>query len=381
MRGTLLDRYLAGDVVRYLAFGLALFTIVWLAPETLFQLVQALVAGDIGLWRFVQLLLLHLPAVFQQSFPMAAMVAGVFLVRRLSQQFELISLQASQISLLRIARPLFAVGLALAFTHAVIQEWVLPLAEPLKQQYLVDSKLESASSQNFVYLQRSEVNPRQIDWFLLVGDVTPVALRDFFVLYYRPLPPNAQGAAQGSHIHRIFRAENGAWSEENQAWQLRNGIEYELDSEGVYRAIHRFDEQLVATSPYPVELIRLQQQDPTTFSVANLARYIHLLKESQQTQDLPFYQIQLHQKIAVPLASLVLLLLGALLGQEPPRSRFTWGLTSAAVVLFVYLVSVPFATNLGSYGLVSPLVAAWLPLLVAIGVGLGIHRLRHQGRV
>lgn len=383
---TRLDRYLMGQLLALVTFGLVLFAIVWLAPETLFQVIQSWVAGKLPLSGVFELLWLNLPAVLEQSFPMAAMVAGVFLSRQMSQSFEWVACYTARISPMRVAMPILLSGLLITAAHVLVQEVITPRTTPALTQAYQHYKMEDPKRQNFVYLERNPEDPSRLEKFLLIGDVGQHELRDFFVLYYRPMGPQAtvtpgaaasapnSAASEGSQIHRIFRAKRGAWQTATRSWRLEDGVEYELDDEGVYKAIHPFAQQWVATSSYPVQLIEMQQADPASFPFFKLQRLVNILKDSHQTQELPYYLVRLQQKWSIPLASLILLPLGVLLGQEPPRARRTWGLTSAAVVLFVYLASMPFATNFGSLGLFAPWVAAWLPLTLAISVALGLYK-------
>jgi lipopolysaccharide export system permease protein len=375
---TRLDRYLMGELAALILFGITLFTIVWMAPEILFRLIQEWVGGHLPFWGVLKLLGLHLPDIFEQSFPMAAMIAGVFISRQLSQQFEWIACYTAKISPWRVALPIVLMGAMMSSLHGLVQETISPWTQPTLIKTYERFGLEEAKRQNFVFLERNPIDPTRLEKFLLIGDIRNGQLLDFFVLYYRPYitgQPNG-ASAKGSPIQHIFRSKQGNWEPATQSWRLQDGVEYELDSQGVYKSIHPFDQQWVATSPHPMAMIEFQQGDPLSFPMGKLQRFINLLKASHQTQELPYYLVRWHQKWSIPLASLLLLPLGVLLGQEPPRARRTWGLTSAAVVLFVYLASMPFATNFGSLGLFAPWLAAWLPMILALSVGLGLYKTR-----
>ncbi|MFN8615173.1 MAG: LptF/LptG family permease [Vampirovibrionales bacterium] len=93
-----LDTMLAHETANKTLACLVLFTLLWLAPETLFRLTHALLDGRIGLNQFGELLLYTLPNILEQSIPLGALFAGIFTFRRLSTHYELVSLWNAGIS-------------------------------------------------------------------------------------------------------------------------------------------------------------------------------------------------------------------------------------------------------------------------------------------
>ncbi|MDX2085926.1 MAG: LptF/LptG family permease [Candidatus Melainabacteria bacterium] len=383
-RWTLLDRYLVGEMALGMLFGLLLFTVIWLAPETLFDLVQNVFFGKLTVSEGVQLLLYHIPAVLQQSMPMAALIASVFLFRRLSHTFESVALFAAGIGLLRLLVPVALVGLVFATAHALLQEGVSPVVGPRLERIQQVKGLKNRPDSNFVFLERDSRQPSQLDKFFMIGTVDEQTLSDFLILYYLPPPARTKASATAAtlstpasgQIHRILTARRGRWDAQHRAWRLENGYDYELDAEGVYRDVRPFKEQWVHTSPYPVSLLSFNRRNPKWLDWNALGEYINLLYATYQAQDARYYEMRRLQKLAFPVATVVFAVLGALLGLEPPRARKLYGLTMAAVALFLYVVLTPFVTNLGSLGVLPAWLAAWLPLLATVLLVLGMVRLR-----
>ena len=76
------------------------------------------------------------------------------------------------------------------------------------------------------------------------------------------------------------------------------------------------------------------------------------------------------------MATVIFALLGAILGMERVRTSRGYGLTYGALVIFVYSILVPFAGSFGSLDLLAPWLVAFIPLLVAVAVALGLQSLR-----
>lgn len=368
------DRFIMGDLLRMIGFGLLLFSLVWFAPETLFKLVQAKFANHVSWLEFFQLLGLYLPSILQQTFPMACLIASVYLFRKLSQSFELTALLSSGISWARLCKPLFLVGLLVVGLHFFTQEVLIPVTSPLLQTMLVKAQLKKSNDKNFVFFERQPNANHRLEKLILMGKARPDVAHDVFWFYFHPKESmseneqrlGVQKAQRSSRIQAIIRAKTATWYEQQQAWKLEEGVEYELDKEGIYRNVTPFATQWIGGSPYANQLLQFASRDAASLSLPELSQYLRLLKRSDQNQEMPFYQVRWHQKFALPLSNLFLLFLGALLGHEPVRSRQATGLAMAAFVLFIYLVSIPIFTNLGILKLLPAWVAGWLPLTLAI---------------
>jgi lipopolysaccharide export system permease protein len=374
-----LDAYLTSQLGLLVGFGLVLFSIIWFAPETLFKLIQALVEGRLGVLDFIKVVGLYLPELLSQAAPIAALLASVFLFRRLSQEFELVAFFTAGISSLRLLLPLSVVGLLLTGFHFFIQEAVLPYTHTPLLNLLYKAKIKEPTTNNFVFFEKQPGPEATLNKLLLAGEASPTELKHVFWLYFHPKAALAAlpASAAQSRIHAILQAERATWQPSTQSWLLQNGVEYELDAEGIYRSVHPFTVQHVQGSAAAPKLLAYVGQEAGTLSLSQLGQLMGVLQASGQSQSLPFYKVRWHQKLAQPLSNWVLLLLGAVLGYEPARSRRLLSQGLAALVLFVYMVSIPVCTNLGILGVLAPVLAGWLPLVLAValtGLYLGFRR-------
>jgi lipopolysaccharide export system permease protein len=353
----LADRYIATMLLQTVLFSIVLFTVMWLCPETLFKLIQYVFAEKIDLLQAGEMLLLHIPPVLQQSIPIAVMVGCIFLFRRISLNSELIAMMACGMSPVRIMWPVFLVGLLFAGSHFFIQEVISPKTAPRLEATYYKYDLKPKKDDNFVYVEKNRQG--QLDKFILIGQTQQEALRDFVILYYSVMPDG------GVQIARILRAPTGRWDAGAKQWQIFNGVDYGLDEDGVFRETHHFPVQWVSTSKYPAKLLTFSKINPINMRISTLKEYINLLEEGGQFQDVRFSEVRLYQKFAFPLATLLFAIIGGMLGIEKVRTNGNLGLIYGAVILFIYSILVPFATNVGSLGVLPPVISAWIPLAAA----------------
>ena len=365
---TLLDWYLGSQQLLIITFAVVLFSLIWLAPDTLFKLTQYVFSGNVSVPQAGLMFLYHLPEVLQQTIPVAVLLGTVVLFQRLSQNYEIVALLASGVSPRRILRSVLWVGLLFGALHASVNEMILPQTAPRLEKAYVSHDLKDLPDRNFLFVEKNHHN--QLSKFFMIGQIQNPKLSDFIILYYAETP------LHGVQISRILRSKTGYWMPQSNQWDLQNGIEYVLNAEGVYSEIRQFQEQQIRTDKYAPILLQYSRLNPMAMPWGQLKQYIKLLKEGGQMQEVPYFQVRLWQKLAAPMATVIFALLGAILGMERVRTSRGYGLTYGALVIFVYSILVPFAGSFGSLDLLAPWLVAFIPLLVAVAVALGLQSLR-----
>lgn len=367
---TLLDRYLFTQLFWIMLFAVIVFSIVWLAPETMFKLTQYLFSGDINFQQFCTMFFYHIPKVLQQTLPVSVLLGSILFFQRLSQNYEVVAMMASGISTKRILAAVLWVGLLFGSIHLVIQECVIPHTSARLEKYYTGLNLKDIPDRNFLFVEKNR--QQQLSKFFMISQIQKAELSDFIILYYAETPQN------GVQISRILRSKTGRWLANEHQWQLLDGIEYVLNQEGVYKEIRRFSEQQIRTDQYAPLLLDYSRLNPDIMPWGQLSQYIKLLKEGGQLQDVPYSEVRLWQKIAAPIATVIFALLGALLGIERVRTNNITGLIFGVIVIFFYIILASFSNSFGSLDLIAPWLVAWLPLIITILLTGVLLKLRPQ---
>jgi lipopolysaccharide export system permease protein len=107
-------------------------------------------------------------------------------------------------------------------------------------------------------------------------------------------------------------------------------------------------------------------------NIQEAKQYMRILKLIGDTKKLTFFQVRTEQKIAFPFVCIVFGLVGTALGSRPQQvSRATSFGLSIAIIFSYYLLAF-FMGSLGMIEVLSPFLAAWLPNILGIGVGVGL---------
>ncbi len=368
---TILDRFLFQRLLTLVLFFVMVFTILWLSPEILFRAIQGMFQGKLTLAQGVDFLIYHIPSVLLYCLPIAMLGGSVFLFRQLSLSTELTALLAAGISTRRLLLPIGMVGLLASLLFFATQEYLNPEAASALRKLNEDThfSLQDLKPPLATFVEKDTNGA--IEKFFLFAPKSLKVQNKFIVLFY-------QGVGADLHIHQILTATQGWWDTHNNRWLLKDGIEYTLDPQGIYRRVRPFQTQWVKTSPVIHGLLTFPSNNPTEFRMKELERYVRLLRRGQQTEDALFYQVRFYQRYTQPLAPLFFALVGVGIGVERLRSRRHMSLLYAASLLLFYNILIPAFTTLGSIGLLPAMVAAILPLALSTLAAWGIFKLRHQ---
>ena len=90
----------------------------------------------------------------------------------------------------------------------------------------------------------------------------------------------------------------------------------------------------------------------------------HISKADLDKKQRRIYTTELFDKIALPVTTLVFVLLGVPLAITPPRVRYNRGFLFSILIIFAYYLVRALSLSFGETGSLAPFIAAWLPNMV-----------------
>lgn len=102
-------------------------------------------------------------------------------------------------------------------------------------------------------------------------------------------------------------------------------------------------------------------------TIKELKQHIAVLqREYVKTSE---YEVELHHRLSVPVASLVFALIGTPMGLSPHRSSSSIGLGLSIIIIFIYYIFMAIGTALGQGGAIPAVWAAWFPNIIGLVAG------------
>ena len=372
----LMDRWLVGELIGPLLFGIAAFTAVSLSVGVVFELVRRVAESGLPLLAAMQVLLLRLPGFLVLAFPMATLMATLLAYSRLSGSSELTALRSVGVSTRRMVLPALVLSLLMSGLTFLFNDLIVPkanLAATNTLEVALGKALTAEKGNNVLYSRFGRIKEvegesmKQLTHLFYSRKYLKGGMEDVTVIDF----------SRGGH-RQMLTAESGRWNDSEGMWEFSNGHIVNLDEKSGSTTSARFDRYLYPLSRSPVDLAKIPT-DPAAMTVGQALRAERLFEEAGNAKEARRMRVRIQEKFAFPAICLVFGLIGSSLGVRPHnRTSRSQGFGISVLLIFGYYLMSFIFSSLGISGTFTPFLAAWGPVLIGL-VG-GIHLLRQASR-
>jgi len=354
----ILDRYVVRDFLRlFVLFVLGaplLFIVGDLTDRIDNYFRQGLTGRQIAIGY-----LYDLPLFVLYSFPIAALIATIFTINGMTRSSEVAAAKAGGVSFHRLVAPIGILGVVLTFAAVGISELV-PIAVRAKAELWGEKSGTRSTRTDFVYRTRDGY----------VYTIHRLSLAQQSLQGVTVERPGEEPATPSLHVV----AQTASYSADTSAWTLRDGYARLLLGRGVERTFH-FDELRSPGFTETPEQLLAVQKEPEEMGYRELGDFIETIERSGgNALEL---RVDRAQKLALPIATLIIILFAAPLANQAPRGGAAYGVGISLGITIFYLMLFKVAGAAGSSGVMPPMLAAWLPNVVfAIAASVLVARVR-----
>jgi lipopolysaccharide export system permease protein len=351
-----LDRYVSREFMRlFMLFALCAPILFILGDWT--EKIEVYGRQDLPLTSVALGYLYQLPLFISWSFPVAALIATVFTVNSMTRHSEMTAAKAGGISFFRALRVLPVLGLLLTVAALALSE-IVPIGTRLKKEVLREvESMPNVMRHDFVYS-----GPEGHVFTIRSLNMTGPTMTGITI----------ERAVGVTPVERIS-ARDASWDSVN-GWSLRAGTYREFDQDGNEMAV-RFREMHLAAFTETPEQLMARPKDPEEMRYAELGRFIETIERSgAQPREM---MVERAQKIAIPIATMVIILFGAPLANSSARGGAAYGIGISLGITVFYMMLFRVTGAAGNAGWMHPTLAAWAPNgLFAVAAVFLISRVR-----
>ena len=349
-----LDKYLLRQIIMMFLMGVFVFTTIIFASDTFITLIKQISEFGVPFKIAFIMILLNLPAVIVLSIPMGVLLSTVMVLNRLSLSSEITVMRSCGIGLNRIAKPIFIFSVVMALLTFVINESVAPVMTKTSKDlalWSLGQKNIPNGKENFVF--------KEIGSGSYLRRLFYVGKSKDKILYNVTVLDNSK-----PETIQVLQAREGKTSP--KGWVFDKGAIYTIDMGGQVLNTTLFDTSVVqfgldATS-------KINDNVASEMNFAKLSKYL-ITKNDISEADRRAYTVQLYDKLALPFATIVFVLLGVPLAITPPRVRYNRGFLFTILIIFAFYVLRALSISMGGAGTIPPFLAAWIPDVVLAALG------------
>ncbi|MFA6216929.1 MAG: LptF/LptG family permease [Candidatus Omnitrophota bacterium] len=299
----------------------------------------------------------NIPIIFVQVVPIACLLATLYTFAKLNRDNEVIAMRSSGLSIFQITRPVIIFSILISTMVFWINDRIVPPSSALAQK--VKEQMDTGGK------DLNTKAPEVIRNLSMYGSKN----RLYFANSFYPSTKTMEGIIILEHderqnIIRKIMANRGVF--EDDTWKFYHCITYSFDETGQIQEPLFLEEQIMSITETPEDFLH-QGQRPDFMTAAQLDTYILKLARSGAESVIRNLKVDLYQRFALPLTSVVITLLGIPFAFMI-RKRAT-GLSSLGVSLivgFLYYVLNAVSIALGKAGILSPFLSVFLSHIVVL---------------
>jgi lipopolysaccharide export system permease protein len=339
-----IDRYVAAEFLR-------LFTVFILSAPMLFILgdwtdnIGRYTEQGIPTSRVALSYIYQLPLFMSWSFPVAALIATVFTVSNMTRHSEMTAAKAGGLSFFRVLAVLPVLGIFLTGAAIALTELV-PITTALNRQILgQNTEVSDQMRHEFVYSGGD-------------GQVYTIRRLSSGGRTIGGLTIENPGTGDGRLMTHIT-AREAEYDTVRPGWMLRDGYYRAFVGEAHSERTFRFSQMLMRSFDETPEQLMARSKDPEEMRYGELGTYIETLERSG-ARPLKL-MVERAQKLAIPAATLIIILFGAPLANSTARGGTAYGIGISLAITVLYMMLFRMTGAAGAAGLMNPLYAAWAP--------------------
>ncbi|MGL4653224.1 LptF/LptG family permease [Cetobacterium sp.] len=355
----IIEKYILEDVKMPIIFGVSLFTFIFLI-EIIVSLMENIIVKGISLIDVLRILSFYLPPILSQTIPMGVFLGVMITFSKFTRTSEATAMSSIGMSLKNILKPIIMLASVITLFIFFLQESIIPRSF---------SKLEE------ITIKIAYENPVfQLKEKILIDEV------DEYSLYIDKIERKTNEAQNVLIFQKddkatyptILLGNKAYWKNVNMV--LEDSKFYTFNPDGTLKVEGEFKQKKIPLSSYFQE-INIEVKDIEAMSIKNLFKS---LKDKNKVEKIP-YLVEINRKIAIPLSTVVLAVLGVLLSIGHHRSGKGASFGISLAVIFIYIVFLNIGMVMANRGVVSPYVGVWLPNLLLVGGTLLLYKRKAGG--
>ncbi|MFW6352718.1 MAG: LptF/LptG family permease [Bacteroidota bacterium] len=284
--------------------------------------------------------------------PLFTFIAVIYFTSRLAFNTEIVAILSSGISFHRLLLPYFISAAFLAILSIYLSNVVIPKAN--------ERRLEFES----VYLKgQKQFRERNIHLQIRPGEF--VFLESFNERINVGYKFALEHIEDGELTYKII-ADRAEWIDSLEIWRLRNYTERKInDLEEVLNTGSRKDTVINLIPGDFIQNLKMME----TMNFRELQDFIDA-ERLKGSDNIKYYLVEKHRRIAFPFATLVLTLIGVSLSSRKVRGGIGLHLGIGLSLSFTFILFMQISTTFATNGNLPPVLAAWIPNIIYSFLGL-----------
>ncbi len=348
----LIDRWLFGEIIPPILFGISAFTILSLSLGEALDLIRQIISSNLPPIKAIEVLIFRMPEYLVISFPMATLLGCLIAFSKLSSNSEIKALHSLGISRRRIISAAMIIGSIMTIITFIFNISLVPYGNSRAFLGLNDGLNYEQTQDDITYSEFNQSQNLKTLFYAKTYQFKDKSMNDITIVDFADKNQN-----------NLIVAKKGFWNKADNNLKLIDGSISFINS-GVNSNIINFQEYYYSLSHAPFDIAKLpKNSNDMTLNQAISARNLYKLSGNRKEERR--LRVRIQEKVTIPLSCLVFSIIGTSLAIRSSKIRgkgdfLSFGI-SIVLIFFYYTISFIFSA-FGVSGILNPIIAAWIPI-------------------
>ncbi|PIV39276.1 MAG: hypothetical protein COS29_03545 [Candidatus Omnitrophica bacterium CG02_land_8_20_14_3_00__42_8] len=361
----ILDKYITKYFILPLLYCLLMFIALYVIID-LFGRLDEILKQNIHLGILWEYYISMIPLIVTQTAPVASLISTIYVLGALNKYGEITAMRAAGINIYRILMPFIYIGAAMTMLIFGVSEKILPQSMR-KAESIQENFLDRAD-------KNKPINKKVIPNIALYGKNNRLIFIDNFDISSKTaIGITILEQDKKDNVLLKINAHEAKWIDGK--WLFSNILTYKLDDKGMVAGSPEFFQKKVINMEKPKDLIS-KGTNYEYMGFHDLSNYIKNFSGASP-KLITRLRVDLHQKISLPFASLVVILIGsgfALRIRQRGKATALLGIGMSIVIGFIYYAFMASCIAFGKSGSLPPFLSAHLANILFGSIGIILIR-------
>ena len=292
--------------------------------------------------------------------PVFVFISVIFFTSKMTQNSEIVAILASGVSYKRLMVPYAITAIFLAIVSFSLSAWIIPKADKTRVDF-----------ENTYIRERSHYSQSQIKTQISPGNI--LSIGNFNFSDSTGYKVSIENISNGELKSKLY-ANRMSWNEETEKWKLTKWWIRRFEDSSEVLTKGKFMDTII---PFNPEDFFRKNDDVQMFNLRELDQMISL-EEMRGTGNTFFYSTEKYKRFLMPLAIVILTLIGVSVSTKKTRGGIGLNLGVGLLISFTFLIVFQFFLAYGSSGSMHPFLATSIPNIIFGIVAFIMYRLAQK---
>ncbi len=289
--------------------------------------------------------------------PLITFIAVVFFTSKIAYNTEIVAILSSGVSFKRLLRPYLISATIIGLLSFYLANFLIPSTNVIKKEfedkYIWNKKYNTS---NNIHIQNK---PGELVYVESFNDRTNTGYNFTWEKF------------DGQELVFKLKSRTVIYDSANNQWNIIKYKKREISADKTQTfeegdtLIAKFN---IIPRDYSNRVVNMEVMD-----YYQLNEFI-AKEEIKGSENIKFYYVEKHRRVAFPFATLILTVIGAALSSRKSRGGMGIHLAFGITLSFTYIIFMQISTVFATYGALSPFVAVWIPNIIFFFIALYLVR-------